>query len=207
MRHYLPGLGRFISRVHLRQAVAMGKTTYEELRDEWGINIGPLGTPEAFARNRAPEHPYAYAEGDPVNRVDPSGLVAVNVRPCPCRQALQNALSLLSRRLSVQPNCVAAFRRIGCGDIQHLLQTRNGPPTLVVTGGTADYGYYPEGTNTIKIERRLCTSRGVEMALAATIAHETAHWCAWQRRGRHPDVVEPPEGYQIEMDCFGKVVW
>ena len=48
MRHYLPGLGRFISRVRLHEAVAMGKTAYQELREVWGINIGPLGTPEAF---------------------------------------------------------------------------------------------------------------------------------------------------------------
>jgi hypothetical protein len=33
VRHYLPGLGRFISRVHLHEAVAMGRTTYEELRN------------------------------------------------------------------------------------------------------------------------------------------------------------------------------
>ena len=73
MRHYLPGLGRFISRVHLHQAVAMGRTTYRELRDVWGINIGPPGTMEAFARGRAPEHPYSYAKGNPTNLIDPSG--------------------------------------------------------------------------------------------------------------------------------------
>ena len=73
MRYYLPGIGRFLSRVHLHQAVAMGKTTYRELRDVWGINIGPVGTPRAFARNRTPEHPYAYAEGNPTNLIDPSG--------------------------------------------------------------------------------------------------------------------------------------
>jgi len=74
MRYYLPGIGRFISRVRLHEAIAMGKTTYQELREVWGINIGPLGTPEAFARNRAPEHPYAYCENHPINCVDPSGL-------------------------------------------------------------------------------------------------------------------------------------
>jgi hypothetical protein len=53
----------------------MGRTTYEELRNVWGINIGPLGTPEAFARNRVPEHPYSYAQNNPANMVDPSGLI------------------------------------------------------------------------------------------------------------------------------------
>ena len=80
MRHYLPGLGRFISRVHLHQAVAMGKTTYEELREERGINIGPPGTSDAFARNSVPEHHYAYAESNPANWVDPPGLQPH--RPC-----------------------------------------------------------------------------------------------------------------------------
>ncbi len=73
MRYYLPGIGRFISRVHLHQAVAMGATTYEELRDTWGITIRPPGTPEAFASSGAPEHPYAYCDSDPLNWVDPEG--------------------------------------------------------------------------------------------------------------------------------------
>jgi hypothetical protein len=83
MRHYLPGLGRFISRVHLHEAVAMGKTTYEELRAVWGINIGPLGAPEAFARNRIMEHPYAYCGNDSVNWVDPAGHQKTKPRPKP----------------------------------------------------------------------------------------------------------------------------
>jgi hypothetical protein len=74
MRYYLPGIGRFVSRVHLHEAVAMGRTTYEELRNEWGINIGPLGTPEAFARNRVPEHSYRYCANNPGNCIDPAGL-------------------------------------------------------------------------------------------------------------------------------------
>lgn len=80
MRHYLPGLGRFISRVHLHQAVAMGKTTYQELRDVWGINIGPMGTAEAFANNgvEVPEHPNTYAGNNPIGYVDPSGSKWVN---------------------------------------------------------------------------------------------------------------------------------
>jgi hypothetical protein len=43
-----------------------------------GINIGPVGTPEAFARNGSLEHPYAYAENKPANMVDPSGLYSVD---------------------------------------------------------------------------------------------------------------------------------
>jgi len=52
----------------------LGRTTYQELRDTWGVNIGPLGTPEAFAGSKTPEHPYTYAESNPVNGVDPAGL-------------------------------------------------------------------------------------------------------------------------------------
>ena len=77
MRHYLPGLGRFTSRVHLHEAVATGRTTYEELREEWGINIGPLGRAEAFAPNRTREQPYAYAENNPIGMVDASGMYPI----------------------------------------------------------------------------------------------------------------------------------
>ena len=73
MRYYLPGIGRFVSRVRLHEAVAMSRTTYEELRKVWGINIGPLGSPEAFARNGELEHPYAYCDNNPIIRIDPSG--------------------------------------------------------------------------------------------------------------------------------------
>jgi hypothetical protein len=91
MRHYLPGLGRFISRVRLHEAVALGRTTYEELRQVWGVNIGPLGTPEAFAGSKTPEHPYAYTENNPVSRMDPAGLRSCrpghdcqhHPKPCP----------------------------------------------------------------------------------------------------------------------------
>ncbi len=85
MRHYLPGLGRFMSRVHLHEAVALGRTTYQELRDTWGVNIGPLGTPEAFAGSKTPEHAYVYAENNPVNRIDPSGLQSCSHVPS-CEQ-------------------------------------------------------------------------------------------------------------------------
>jgi hypothetical protein len=85
MRHYLPGLGRFMSRVRLHEAVALGRTTYRELRDTWGINIGPLGTSEAFGGNRTPEHAYTYAENNPVNRIDPSGLQSCQHGPS-CQQ-------------------------------------------------------------------------------------------------------------------------
>jgi len=72
MRHYLPGLARFISRVHLHQAVALGKITYEELREHWGINIA-LGTPEVFPLHGGSEHPYTYAANAPLNLMDPAG--------------------------------------------------------------------------------------------------------------------------------------
>ncbi len=83
MRHYMPGIGRFVSRVHLHQAVAMGRTTYQELRDVWGVNIGPPGTPQAFVRNGVPEHPYTYGENRPTVMVDPSGLFVAPVYPIP----------------------------------------------------------------------------------------------------------------------------
>jgi hypothetical protein len=73
-----PTRGRFLSRVRLHEAVAMGRTTYEELQEQWGINIGPPGTPQAFARNEVPEHPYAYAANNPANYIDPSGNKWVN---------------------------------------------------------------------------------------------------------------------------------
>jgi hypothetical protein len=58
----------------------MGKTTYQELRDVWGINIGPMGTAEAFANNgvEVPEHPNTYAGNNPIGYVDPSGSKWVN---------------------------------------------------------------------------------------------------------------------------------
>ena len=89
MRYYLPGIGRFISRVRLHEAVARGRTTYGELRERWGINIGPSGTPQAFAQNPVPEHPYAYGENNPANMADPSGLWCIHlpwhfcIGPCP----------------------------------------------------------------------------------------------------------------------------
>ena len=101
MRHYLPGLGRFISRVHLHEAVAMGRTTYQELREVWGINIGPLGTPEAFARNGALEHPYTYAQNNPANMIDPSGRWCIHL---PCHHCI-------GTRCHGDPYCRPARRR------------------------------------------------------------------------------------------------
>ena len=116
MRYYLPGLGRFISRVHLHEAVAMGMTTYEELREVWGVNIGPPGTSESFARNAVSEHPYTYCAGDPLYCIDPSGLVLhfINCNQWKRRQirrqwndVCQNRMRFLSRqaRQCVRSRC------------------------------------------------------------------------------------------------------
>jgi hypothetical protein len=104
MRHYLPGLGRFISRVHLHQAVAMGRTTYEELREEWGINIGPLGTAEAFARNGVSEHPYDYSENNPVNMADSSGEFPTAL-----------VAQLPAKSSSGKPGRATYYDNVGCG--------------------------------------------------------------------------------------------
>lgn len=75
MRSYLPGIGRFISRVRLHEAVVAGTVNYEGLGDVWGIDIGPPGTPDAFARSELTERPYTYCAGSPVSCTDRSGLV------------------------------------------------------------------------------------------------------------------------------------
>ncbi|MFW6106572.1 MAG: RHS repeat-associated core domain-containing protein [bacterium] len=60
MRFYDPALGRFLARDMLSKAVAQGKVTAEELQ-EMGVEL--------------PLNPYTFAENNPVNNVDPTGLL------------------------------------------------------------------------------------------------------------------------------------
>jgi len=106
MRYYLPGIGRFLSRVHLEEAIASGATSPAELRQRWGIDV----------RRGSPEQPYAYCDNDPSNWVDPGGLQRLSLGPKlpPRRQRYHDACAI-EKCLSPIAGTYPCAQGSGCG--------------------------------------------------------------------------------------------
>lgn len=152
------------------------------------------------------ENYYMYADANPTNNVDPSGLITVG-KCCPTGNVTP-AIIDMRRRVKDIPKCRAALQLL-CGNLDFLNTVGTGPTVICSdTGPCANPilgGYYACGEEIIIC--RVCT-RPIgptpgDPGTGCTILHEIAHWCVVKRKGL-PCTVDPygrGEGYWLEDVC------
>jgi uncharacterized protein RhaS with RHS repeats len=162
---------------------------------------------------------YVYVQNDPVNLIDPRGLLRLNYKNITETQKdnFIKALEILEEKAKSNDSMKKYFNKFKV-DIQTTITSCDEGPDVYIGGGSEEYnGSYYGLTNNITISTHRLND--TPTAIADTLIHEIGHWSndvATPFGTLNPDISDVPKfvnpkpsdgpyGYAAEMVTFGKL--